>query len=202
MEIFRDRQAFLFKTRKAFRKWLEKNYSSSEPVWLILHVKASEHKGIKYAEAVEEALCFGWIDSVVYKRDDETRYQFFSKRKPTSIWSQSNRDRVARLEEAGLIHESGQKLIELAKVSGSWQNAGDVHNVLIPEDLQKLLNRNKKAHHNFLAFPPSSRKIILTWILSAKRPETREKRVKETVELAAKNERANHQIRKDVVKPS
>jgi uncharacterized protein YdeI (YjbR/CyaY-like superfamily) len=196
MEKFRDKDAWHFKSRKDWRKWLEKNHVSSEPIWLILHGKNSGVKGVKYDEAVEEALCFGWIDSVVYKRDEKSRYQYFGKRKTGSVWSESNRDRVARLTEAGLMTEAGQKFVDIAKANGAWQTAGDVHNTLIPDDLQQLLNKNQVAHDNFLAFPPSSRKIILHWIHSAKRAETREKRLLEVVSLAEKNIRANHPVKK------
>lgn len=161
-------------------------------MWLVIYHKNSSTKSCNYEEAVEEALCFGWIDSIAKKRDTESKVQYFSVRKPKSNWSKSNRDRVAKLTELGLITERGQKMIELAKQTGTWDALVDVQNSIIPEDLQELLNKNKKALKHFLAFSPSSKRVILEWILHAKKAETRQKRIEETVRLAAENIKANH----------
>ncbi len=170
---------------------MEKNHQSEKSVWLIIYNKNSGIKSCKYEEAVEEAICFGWIDSIAKKRDAESCYQYFSIRKPKSNWSKANRERVAKLTELGLIKESGQKMIDLAKQTGTWEALVDVQNLVIPDDLQELLNKNKKALNNFLAFSPSSRRGILEWILNAKKAETRLKRIEETVQLAADNIKAN-----------
>lgn len=180
------------KSRKEWRKWLEKNHQSEKSVWLIIYHKNSSTKSCNYEEAVEEALCFGWIDSIAKKRDAESKFQYFSVRKPKSNWSKSNRDRVAKLTALGLIAESGQKMIDLAKQTGTWEALVDVQNSVIPEDLQKQLNKNKKALKHFLAFSPSSKRVILEWILNAKKAETRQKRIEETVKLASENIKANH----------
>jgi uncharacterized protein YdeI (YjbR/CyaY-like superfamily) len=179
-------------TRKEWRSWLSKNHETEKSVWLIIYHKTSDTKSVYYDEAVEEALCFGWIDSLAHKRDEESSYLFFSPRKPKSKWSKVNRDRVEKLIKAGLMTESGQRLIDIARETGTWEALVNVENSVIPPDLEKRFARNKTARKNFDAFPPSSRRIILEWIMNAKRPETRKKRLDETVALATKNIRANH----------
>lgn len=192
MELHNDIKAFHARTRKEWRKWLEKHHRTEKCVWLIIYHKTSSVKSVYYDEAVEEALCFGWIDSTAWKRDKESRYQYFTLRKPKSNWSKLNRQRAEKMIGQGLMTGAGQQMIDLAKQTGTWEALTDVQNSVIPEDLQKLFNKNKKAFKNFLAFPPSSKRIILEWILNAKRPETRQKRIAETVRLAADNIRANH----------
>lgn len=187
-------KTFHAKTRKDWRKWLEKNYESEKAAWLIIYHKTSKTPSIYYDEAVEEALCFGWIDSKANKRDDESSYLYFTQRKPKSNWSKANRERVEKLTRLGLMKSSGQKLIDLAKQTGTWEALVDVQNSVIPDDLQKLFDKSKTAFKNFQAFPPSTKRGILEWILNAKRPETRQKRLKETVELAKKNIRANQYV--------
>ena len=195
MEMYRGTQAFHPKDRKAWRNWLARNHRKEKPVWLIMYKKDSAVKSISYDDAVEEALCYGWIDSVVYKRDEESRYQYFSPRKPKSNWSKTNRDRVASMIRQGLMTPAGQAMVDLAKEKGTWESLDEIDNMSIPEDLQKQFSKNKKALKNFEAFPSSSKKMILGWILLAKRPETRKKRIEETVKLAAKNIRVNQQPR-------
>ncbi|HUM46468.1 MAG TPA: YdeI/OmpD-associated family protein [Chitinophagales bacterium] len=180
------------KTRKEWRKWLEKNHAAEKSVWLIIYHKESKTPSVYYNEAVEEALCFGWIDSKANKRDAESFYLFFAQRKLKSNWSKANRDRVEKLIAQGQMTKTGQAMIDLAKKTGTWTALEGVQNSVIPTDLQKLFSKNKKAFTHFNAFPPSSKRIILEWILNAKRPETRQKRIQETVELAEKNIRANH----------
>jgi uncharacterized protein YdeI (YjbR/CyaY-like superfamily) len=189
-------RAFHPKTRKAWRTWLEKNHDKESAVYLIMYHKDSDTKSIYYHEAVEEALCFGWIDSTALKRDAESRYQYFTRRKPKSHWSRVNRERVDRLISQGLMTPAGQAMIDLAKEKGTWNLLDDVENEVIPADLQAALRKNKRAHDFFMKFPPSSKRIILLWIQSAKQPATREKRIKETVDMAMRNERANHYQRK------
>ena len=192
MELHNDINTFHAKTRKEWRTWLKKNSESEKSIWLIIYHKDSVTKSIYYDEAVEEAVCFGWIDSIAHKRDNESKYQFFAQRKPKSNWSKANRDRAEKMIQKGLMTPSGQKLIDLAKKIGAWEALVDVQNSVIPDDLQKQLNKNKIALKNFLAFPPSSKRIILEWILNAKKDETRQKRIEETVRLAADNIKANH----------
>lgn len=192
MESFKSIKAVAAKTREEWRKWLEKNNKSEKSVWLIIYHKTSKTKSIYYDEAVEEALCFGWIDSIANKRDGDSRYQFFAQRKPKSNWSKLNRKRAEKMIAQNLMTPTGQAMIDLAKKTGTWEALVDVQNSVIPYDMQKLFDKNKTAFKNFQAFPPSSKRIILEWILNAKKPETRLQRITQTVELAAKNIKANH----------
>jgi uncharacterized protein YdeI (YjbR/CyaY-like superfamily) len=192
METKNKIQAVQGKTRKEWRKWLEKKHQAEKSVWLIIFRKQTKTKSIYYDEAVEEALCFGWIDSKANKRDDESYYLYFAQRKPKSNWSKINRERAGRMIKQGLMTPAGQALIDLAKKTGTWRALADVQNTIIPADLQKLFDENKTAFKNFQAFPPSSKKIILEWILNAKTPGTRQRRILQTIELAAKNIRAHH----------
>jgi len=191
VEKFKDKKTYFAKTRNHWRKWLEKNHTGERCVYLIFYTKDSKQQGVPYVDAVEEALCFGWIDSTVYKRDTESRYQFFAKRNPRGNWSSSNKERVKRLLKQGLITPAGQAMIDIAKKNGSWSVLDSAEKMIIPDNLKKLLQKNKKALKNFEAFSTSAKKIILTWIYTAKRPETRLARIKKAVQLAAKNIKAN-----------
>jgi len=192
MESYNGVKTFYAKNQLSWRKWLEKNHSKETSVWLIIHKKESSTPSVYYPEAVDEALCFGWIDSKPNKRDDESYYQFFAKRNPKSKWSKVNKDKVARLIKSGKMHASGMAMIELAKKSGTWDALNEVENIIIPPDLEMALKKNPFAQENFHSFSRSSKRGILEWILNAKKAETREKRIVETVTLAAKNIKANH----------
>ena len=192
METYRNRKVVSAKSRKEWRKWLEKNHQTESSVWLIIFHKRSEVKSVYYDEAVKEAICFGWIDSIANKRDSESKYQLFSRRKPGSKWSRLNRQRSAKMISQGMMTPAGQALIDRAMKEGTWEALEQVQSAVIPDDLRKLFNKNKTALKNFQAFPPSSKRIILEWILNARQPQTRERRIAQTVELAAKNIKANH----------
>lgn len=192
MELHKDTKTFYAKNKDEWRAWLKENHHSEKSVWLIIYHKNSEKQSIYYDEAVEEAICFGWIDSVAHKRDEESKYQFFAQRNPKSNWSKANRERAEKMMKQGRMTERGQQLIDLAKTTGTWEALIDVQNSVIPNDLQESLDKNKAALKNFLAFPPSSKRIILEWILNAKKEETRKKRIQETVQLASENIKANH----------
>ena len=159
---------------------------------MIIYHKDAGYPSVYYQEAVEEALCFGWIDSKPNRRNDKSYYQFFAKRNPKSNWSKVNKQKVSYLLEAGLMTAAGLQIIEIAKQNGTWTALDEVDNRIIPDDLQMALNENEEALKNFMAFPPSSHKIILEWINNAKQPSTRNKRIEETVRLAAQNVKANH----------
>ena len=180
------------KNREAWRRWLAKNHEKADNIRLVIFSKKSGKPSVTYVEAVEEALCFGWIDSTGRSRDGESYYQHFARRKPRSNWSALNRKRAARLIKEERMAPAGLAMIKLAKRSGTWRALVPVEKSVVPDDLQAQFNRNKKARENFEAFPPSSRRIILSWIFSAKTAETRTRRIKDTVALAAKNIRANH----------
>ena len=181
------------KTRSQWRKWLEKNHSTSPGVWLTYYKKESGKRKFDYADAVEEALCFGWIDSLPGKIDDERSALKFTPRKQKSIWSKLNKQRIEKLIEQKLMTPAGLKKIEEAKKNGSWNalNSSDFHaeNNSLPDDLKKAFNKNKKAIKNFMAFPPGYRKRFLFWIDSAKTSETKESRIKQTLLMAAANKK-------------
>jgi uncharacterized protein YdeI (YjbR/CyaY-like superfamily) len=196
MELKDNIKTFHAKTQKDWRKWLEKNHDNEKSVWLIIYKKESGVPSVYYPEAVDEALCFGWIDSKPNKRDEESYYQFFAKRNPKSNWSKVNKDKAARMMADGLIAPAGLEAIELAKKTGTWTALDDVDNLTVPDDMQKMLNKNKEALANWENFPHSTRRGILEWILNAKQAETRLKRITETVTLAEKNIRANQYVKK------
>ena len=181
------------KDRKAWRAWLLKNHVKEVKAWLVIPHKGSRATDLDYNSAVEEALCFGWVDSTANKYDPRNSVQYFAPRKPGSQWSITNHARVERLTEEGLMTPAGQAVIDLAKRNGTWEVLVAAQNTVVPDDLQRALNKRRTALKHFTAFPPSSRRMILEWIASAKRKETRKKRIEETVKLAAKNVRANHQ---------
>ena len=178
--------------RQAWRSWLQGHHDKEKNVWLIIYHKKSKTPSVVYDEAVEEALCFGWIDSKPNKRDHESYLLFFAKRNPKSNWSRLNRERAERMLEQGRMTEAGLEMIETAKQNGTWTALEAVQDSVIPQDLEQAFQKSEAAWKNFSAFPPSSKRIILEWILNAKRPQTRQKRIDETVELAARNIKANH----------
>lgn len=192
MESYNGIKTFYAKSQSAWRKWLEKNHNKENAVWLIIYKKETGIPTVYYPEAVDEALCFGWIDSKPNKRDEESYYQFFAKRNPKSKWSKINKDKVARLIKAGKMHSAGLGMIELAKKSGTWDALNEVEDIVIPPDLEAAFKKNPTARTYFDAFSRSSKRGILEWILNAKKAETREKRIQETIMLAAKNLKANH----------
>ena len=179
------------KSRAGWRKWLEENQSRTEGVWFISYKKATGKPRVSYEEAVEEALCFGWIDSKGNKLDDERSMLWFAPRKAKSGWSMVNKERVKKLKKADLMTPAGLAKIRAAKKDGSWNALDAAHALEIPSDLAKAFSQNETAHGYFKAFPPSVQRAILEWISNAKRPETRAKRIEETVSKAEENIRAN-----------
>lgn len=179
------------RSRAEWRQWLEEHHTQTEGVWFISFKKASGEPRVEYEEAVEEALCFGWIDSKANKLDDARTMLWFTPRKPGTGWSRPNKERIARLIDSGLMRPAGLARIEAAKQDGSWNALDAVEALEIPPDLAEELARNPVAAQYFDAFPRSAKRVILVWITGAKRPETRARRIAETVELAAQNKRAN-----------
>ena len=162
-----------------------------EGVWLISYKKDTGKPRFDYDESVEEALCFGWVDSKPAKLDDERSMLWFAPRKSKTNWSKLNKDRVEKMIKAGLMAPAGLAKVEAAKKDGSWNALNGVEALEIPPDLVNAFSKNKTAKEYFEAFPRSVKRGILEWILNAKRPETRAKRIEETVSLAEKNVRAN-----------
>lgn len=146
---------------------------------------------IYYPEAVDEALCFGWIDSVPKKRDEQSYYVLFSKRNPKSNWSAVNKARVKKLMAEGKMAPAGLAMVELAKRTGTWDALNEVDQLKVPEDFAQALSANPAALAYWEAFPASAKRGILEWLFSAKRPETRSKRLAEAIRLAEQNKRAN-----------
>ena len=177
-------------TRKQWRDWLEKNHDSQSEIWLIYYKKHTAMPRIAYDDAVEEALCFGWIDSLVKRIDEKTFCQKFTPRKDKSSWSPTNKKRVNKLMRQGLMTPAGLAKIKAAKKNGEWEKSEKtVSQLTIPPELLQTLSKNKKALTNFRNFPPSVQRNFINWILSAKRPETKTRRIQQAAELAQLNKR-------------
>lgn len=176
------------KNRQAWRDWLEQNYSTAPGIWLIYYKVKTGIPSIQYSEAVKEALCFGWIDSKVKSLDEERYQQIFTPRKPKSVWSKLNKQYIEELLDQGLITEAGLKKIEAAKQDGSWTALDAVEALIIPADLEQALSANATANQYFARFSHSTKKNILYWIESAKRSETRLRRIEQTIHAAAQNQ--------------
>jgi uncharacterized protein YdeI (YjbR/CyaY-like superfamily) len=178
-------------TRAQWRAWLEQNHTQTKGVWLMFNKKTSGLTHITYDEQVEEALCFGWVDSKPGKVDQTRSKLYFAPRKGKTGWSKPNKDRIERMIQAGLMRPAGLEKIEAAKKDGSWEKLDAVEKLEIPSDLEKALSAHPSASSHFSAFPKSVKRGILEWILQAKKPETRAKRIEETARLAQDNVRAN-----------
>jgi len=173
--------------KKDWRKWLKLNHKKIDAVWLIFYKKKSLNHNLDWSESVDEALCFGWIDSTKRTIDSERYKQYFSKRKAKSNWSKINKDKVKTLIDQGLMEEEGFKSIEIAKENGSWIILDGVESLIIPEDLKEEFANYKGALEYFDSLSKSVKKGLLYWVISAKRKNTRQKRVLEIVENASEN---------------
>lgn len=179
------------KSRADWRKWLEKNHQSKQSVWLVYFKSSTKIASISWSEAVDEALCFGWIDSTRKTIDKERYMQYFTRRKPNSTWSKINKEKVARLIQNNLMTKAGFNSIEIAKQNGTWTIMDNVENLIIPEDLRIALNKNESSMEFFQNQPKSIKKAMLYWIVIAKKIETRKKRIEEIARSAAKGTRPN-----------
>ncbi len=176
------------KNRNEWRSWLEKNHNSENEIWLIYYKKNSGKPRIPYDDAVEEALCYGWIDSLVKSIDDEKYMQKYTPRKKNSVWSELNVKRCEKMIIDGHMTAAGLKLIEAAKESGNWQKAYEPKKSFeMPDSLKIALKKDKTALKNFNEFAPSYKNNYIHWILSAKREETKVKRIQEVVKRSALN---------------
>lgn len=175
------------KSRADWRKWLEKNHQSKQSVWLVYFKSSTKVASVTWSEAVDEALCFGWIDSTKKTIDQESYMQYFSRRKSNSTWSKINKDKVAKLIQNNLMTKAGFDSIETAKQNGTWLLMDDIEKLIIPEDLRIALNKNESSMEFFQSQSKSSKIAMLHWVVTAKRAETREKRIREIAELANKN---------------
>lgn len=181
-------------SRSEWRQWLAEHHDEAPNVWLIRYKKSAGKPTLSYADAVQEALCFGWIDSLPRKLDDERTMLYFAPRKPGSGWSRVNKAHIERMLAAGHMMPAGLAKIEAAKADGSWTMLDAIENLEIPDDLAAVFAKYPPAADYFEAFPRSVKRGILEWILQAKRAATRAKRIQETAQLAQHNERA-HQWR-------
>ncbi|MFC0623594.1 YdeI/OmpD-associated family protein [Kribbella deserti] len=182
-------ETFAAPTTAEWRNWLAEYGETAQEVWLVIYHKDSGTPSVRYHEAIEHALCFGWIDSHARSNDGESSLLRFSPRSPRSTWSAVNRERAARMTGQGLMTPRGQAMIDLAQAKGTWEVKPDDETAAA---LNSLLDQNPVARENFEKFPPSSKRLILEWIAGAKKAETRQRRIDQTVELAAANIRANH----------
>ena len=172
-------ETFCATSRRHWRQWLQKNHAKKQSVWLIMYKKDAGRPTVSWGHAVEEALCFGWIDSIRKTLDDERFIQYYSKRKPKSVWSKINKAKVKQLIEQGLMTEAGLKSIQVAKQNGSWTVLDEVEALKIPADLEAEFKSRPGSKARFLGLSKSVRKLMLFGLMHAKRPETRLKRIEE-----------------------
>ncbi len=171
--------------RAEWRAWLEQHHASSPGIWVAIGKKGGTRTTLTYEETVQEALRFGWIDGVVNRLDADRYKQRLTPRRPGGTWSPSNKERVARLIEQGLMTPAGFAAIEAARANGSWKLLDDVENLVVPEDLAAALETIPAAASFFAGLSPSPKKMVLYWIGSAKRPATRARRIDQTLQAAA-----------------
>lgn len=177
--------------REDWRAWLAEHHADHSGTWLVSFKKASGRPAMGYDASVEEALCFGWVDSLVRKLDENRTMLLFTPRKAGSNWSRPNKERVERLTAEGKMEPAGLAAVERAKRDGTWTALDDVENLVVPDDLAAAFADRPGAAEHWESFPRSVKRGVLEWILNAKRAPTREKRVRETAERAARGERAN-----------
>jgi len=179
-------------SRQEWREWLKENHNKFSGIWFVYFKKQTGKPRVTYDEAVEEALCFGWIDSLPRKFDENRSKLLFTPRKPKSVWSKLNKTRIEKLIKNGLMTEIGLVKIEAAKRDRSWNALDASDNLEIPKDLMQAFKENKTAAKNFTAFSDSVKRVILSWIGSAKRSATRAARIEKTVAMAERNKRVNY----------
>lgn len=182
-------ETFYPRNRAEWRDWLINNHDKKASVWLIYYKKKSMVPTVSYSDAVDEALCFGWIDSKAKPVDEEKFMQFFSRRKVNSVWSKVNKGKVERLISEGLMTDAGLEIIEKAKQNGSWTILDEAEALIIPVDLDQAFSKSENAKQYFLGLSRSDKRNILQWLVLAKRLETREKRIAEIVECANWNQK-------------
>jgi uncharacterized protein YdeI (YjbR/CyaY-like superfamily) len=178
-------------TRAQWRDWLSVNHEQTDSIWVVTFKKGASQPRVPYDDLVEEALAFGWVDSLPRKLDAERTMLLMSPRKPGSNWSAVNKARIETMTAAGLMHPAGLAKIEQARADGSWTALDAVDRLEVPADLADAFDQRPGSAEAFAAFPPSTRRGILEWIGNARRPETRAARIAETAEKAARGERAN-----------
>jgi uncharacterized protein YdeI (YjbR/CyaY-like superfamily) len=176
--------------RAAWRAWLEANHATVRGVWLVTWRARSGRQALDYEACIEEALCFGWVDGTAGTVDEDRGKLYFSQRRPRSVWAATNKARVERLIASGRMQPAGLAAIERAKADGSWTVLDGPERLEVPPDLAAALEAHPPAAGLFAAFPPSARKLMLSWVATAVRPETRASRIEQIAVKAARNERA------------
>lgn len=177
--------------------WLERNHTRTQGVWLVTWRARSGRPALGYEESVIEALRFGWIDSTGGGVDDDRTEQWFAPRKRGSGWARTNKRRIERLEQEGRMEAAGRRVIDAAKADGSWTLLDDVEDLVVPNDLSTAFQGYPGSRAKWDAFPPSARRAMLGWIVQARRPETRARRIDETARRAQADQRANEWIPRD-----
>jgi uncharacterized protein YdeI (YjbR/CyaY-like superfamily) len=185
MAAIADADTFFAADRAAWRVWLEKHHNSTTVVWLLLHKKHVDEPSVTYDEAVEEALCWGWIDGLTNRWDERSYAVRFTPRKPASVWSESNVERVTRMIAAGRMTAAGMALVDEAKRRGTWDEAASGRLEVTPPDLEAALAGVPAASARWEAWAPTNRRQYIYWVLDAKRPETRARRIADVVRRAA-----------------
>lgn len=175
--------------RESWRSWLEADHATSGGAWLVTRRPRSGRPGLDYEAAVEEALCFGWVDGTAGRVDDERGKLYFAPRKLRSAWAATNKARVERLIAQGRMAPAGLAAIERAKANGSWELLDSVERLEVPDDLAAALEAAPPAADNFGAWPRSVRRQALTSLVLARRPETRSERIRKIADAASRNER-------------
>lgn len=196
MGVYEDAERVEPATVEEWSSWLAEHHADRSGVWLVT-ARAAARRSVDYDTAVVEALRYGWIDSVQRVLDEERSMQWFAPRRERSGWARSNKARIERLEREGRLEPAGRAAVEAAQANGAWSMYDDVDDLTVPDDLAAELAARPGAREQWDAFPPSARRAILAWIVLARRPETREKRVGETAAKAARGERANQSAPRD-----
>jgi uncharacterized protein YdeI (YjbR/CyaY-like superfamily) len=186
-----DREQLHVESREQWRGWLEQHADRRDGVWLVSWKRSTGRPAPAYEAVVEEALCFGWIDSTAGTLDDERSLLWFAPRKAGSGWSRTNKVRLQRLEEQGRMAARGRAVVEAAKADGSWTLLDDVEDLVVPPDLAAAFEAHPGSREQWEAFPRSVKRAHLEWVVQAKRPATRERRVTDVATCAARGERAH-----------
>lgn len=192
---YRERPLLHPRTRSQWRAWLFRNHADTDGAWIARWTKSSGRPplelGLAYEEIVEEALCYGWIDGLVNSLPDGRQAHLLTPRRQGSAWSRSNKERAARLIAAGRMAQAGLMAVRAAQADGSWSLMDAAEALIEPDDLARSLDARPDARRHWDAFPASPRRALIWWVMSAKRPETRSRRVSSIVDEAARGRRAN-----------